>query len=769
MLKKISIFLVFGFIIVVSTNSVLAQSYSILQGFVYSETDQKPIAFANISVKNTPTGTITDALGQFKISIAPEKQTVIIVSHINYDKKEIIVSDSLFSSNIKIYLFPKAVQLSEVVVSAGLYEQSLEKLTTSANIISHREIVDNMNSNMIDMVASTPGFTQVWEYHSPIILRGLNSNRLIIMKDGNQRIGTFPGGYFGQDMNIYDTKKVEIIKGPASVIYGSGAISGIINVISNEPFGDNKNSIQLHSGYGSNNNEFLEMIKLCHKKEKFGISMNAKYRKTDNMVYGNGEIAENSNVEDRDIAINTGYKFSEKHKIILNANYHYGDWGKPRGFNGPTKRFTEVRNKEENIHTDIAYTYSPKKFVESVNLNLYYDNGWRDYYQYKYSTVSGNLSSLDLVHYKDNYGGGRFYTILNIAKNDKITAGIDGYIFRLDNPTEVFDYYNHTQGQIAGYSNAGQQNIGIFISNEWNIGKKIRIVSGIRYDIAEVVEGQSSGNTERTENRDAVSGNAGMVYSLNENTHFSFNAGRAFRMPTTEELFTTIISCKGIKIGNPDLLPEYSWNFDVGFRGSAINQKLKYEFALFYNLLEGFINEAPVANNPDVDFTYKNTDARLMGGEVSSSYSFKNVFKPSNTLNVGFGAAYVYGIDMSNNNNDPLFGMPPFKITGEIDYHGLVNKKWLTGYSLKFETEYAAAQNRIASIPEGTEGGPWGYIPSDPHTVFNFSAGLNSNSLPGSPKLRFIVKNIFDTDYQPFGSYIPAMGRNFKILLSFNF
>jgi len=769
MIKRTLTFIFLWLIGLICNNNSFAQSTTVLKGIVSDELTKEQISYANISIKNSATGTSSDAMGRFKINIEPKKQTIIIVSHINYYKKEIIINDSLLSKNLEIYLQPKAIQLSDVVISAGLYEQALEKLTTPANLITHREIVDNMNSNMIDMVATTPGFTQVWEYHSPIILRGLNSNRLIIMKDGNRRIGTFPGGYFGQDMNIYDTKKVEIIKGPASVIYGSGAISGIINVISNEPFGDNKNSIQLHSGYGSNNNEFLEMIKLCHKKEKYGISINGKYRKTDNMMYGSGEIAENSNVEDRDIAVNTGYKFSDKHKIILNANYHYGDWGKPRGFNGPTKRFTEIRNEEENLHTDIAYTYSPKKFVESVNLNLYYDNGWRDYYQYKYSTVSGKLSTLDLVHYKDDYGGGRFFTILNVAKNNKITTGVDGYIFRLDNPTDVFDYYNNTQGQIEGYTNAGQQNIGMFINDEWDISKKLRFVSGIRYDIAQVVEGQNIENTERTENRNALSGNAGMVYSLNDNTHFSFNAGRAFRMPTTEELFTKIISCKGIKVGNPDLLPEYSWNFDVGFRGFAINEKLKYDFSLFYNLLEGFINEAPVANNPDVDFTYKNTDAKLMGGEMSASYRFVNVLAPSNTLNLGLGAAYVYGIDLSGENYEPLFGMPPFKTTGELNYRGLINKKWITGYTLKFETEYAATQNRIASIPEGTEGGPWGYIPSDPHTVFNFSLGLNSNSLPGYPKLRFIMKNILDTDYQPFGSYIPAMGRNFKLLLSFQF
>jgi len=736
--------------------------------FISDQLTKEPISFANISIKNTANGTTTDAGGRFKINSDPEKQTVIIISHINYHKKEMVINNNLLSGKIDIYLKPKEIQLSDIIISASLYEQPLDKLTKPAGLISHREIVDNMSSNMIDMLDKTPGFTQVWEYHSPIILRGLNSNRLIIMKDGNRRIGTFPGGYFGQDMNIYDSRKVEIIKGPGSVIYGTGAISGIINMISGEPFDDNRNSVQLHSGYGGNNNEFLELVKACHKEENYGISINGKYRKTGEMVYGNGEIAENSNVEDRDISLNTGYKFSDAHKIIVNANYHYGDWGKPRGFNGPAKRFTKVRNEEENFHTDFSYSYTPKGFLESVNLNLYYDNGRRDYYQYKYSTISGNLSTLDLVHYKNDYGGGRLYTILNVSENNKLTAGVDGYLFRLDNPSEIFDYYNDTQGKIAGSKNAGQQNLGAFIHNEWQIVKKVQVVSGIRFDAATVVEGEKNSITGCNEKRDAFSGNAGLVYSPNEKTHISFNAGRAFRMPTSEELFTRVISCKGIKVGNPDLQPEYSWNFDAGFRGRALKQKFKYDLALFYNILDDFINEAP-AEEPDVDFTLKNTDAKLLGGEFSAAYRFDNILKPSNSLYIGTGAACVYGIDLSEGHDSPLFGIPPFKINAELDYRGLINKKWITGYSLIFDTEYAAAQNRIAEIPEGTDGGPWGYVPSDPHTVFNFATGLNSNSLPGYPKLRLILKNIFDTGYQPFGSYIPAMGRNFKMLLSFHF
>lgn len=759
---------IFLLMLILFPSFIFAQNFIELQGTVYHATTKKPIKFANISIKNSATGTTTDIKGKYKISIVKEKQTVIIVSHINYYKKEIIIKDNLSSENIDVYLLPKNTQLSDVIVSAGLYEQPIDKLTKSADLISHKKIIDNINSNMTDMLNKTPGFTQVWEYHSPIILRGLNSNRLIIMKDGNRRIGTFPGGYFGQDMNIYDCRKVEIIKGPGSVIYGSGAISGIINIISGEPFGDNKNSIQLHSGYGSNNNEFLELIKVCHKQEKFGISINGKYRKTGEMVYGNSEIAENSNVEDRDISVNTGYKFSNAHKIIVNANYHYGDWGKPRGFNGSNKRFTKVRNKEENLHTDFIYSYTPKGLVESVNINLYYDKGWRDYYQYKYSTINNNLSNLNLVHYKDNYSGGRFHTILNLTENNKLTTGIDGYFFRLNNPSEIIDYYNEIQGNFTGSENAGQQNLGAFINDEWEIGRKWQLTSGIRFDAATVIEGEKDTLTGQNEKREAFSGNAGLVYSPNKTTNISLNIGRAFRMPTTEELFTRIISCKGIKIGNPNLKPEYSWNFDLGVRGRILNQKLKYDIALFYNILEDFINEAP-SKEPDVDFTLKNTDAKLLGGEFSAAYRFDNVFKASNSLYFNTGIAYVYGINLSQEKNTPLFGIPPLKINTELKYRGLINKRWITGYSLKFDVEYTSSQNRIAKIPEGTDGGPWGYIPSDSHTIFNFAISLNSNSLPGYPKLRFIVKNILNNNYKPFGSYVPAMGRNLKLLLSFHF
>lgn len=746
-------------------NNLFAQNNSISGTVIDAET-QKPIQFINISIQGKSTGTTTDKSGKFELLIPSEKEFKLVFSHINYKKKEIAISDLKNKKNCILELMPKQEIIDNIVVSASLYKQSKTTLAKSAAIINSIEIKDNFKSNMIDVLSTTPGFTQVWEYHSPIILRGLNSKRLIMMKNGNRRIGNFPGGYFAQDMNIYDIKKIEIIKGPGSVIYGSGAISGIINIIDNEPFGKEENKANIMSGYGSNNNELLGVANLCFTKQNYGIRINGKYRKTNDYVYGNGETADNSNVEDRDLSLSTGMRLSSKQTLKLNADYHYGDWGKPRGFNGSTKRFTKIRNEENNLHANIGYSYKYEKFLEEINVNAYIDKGKRDYYKYKYSEVSGNLSSLELVHYKNIYGGGQIFALLNLSKISKLTVGADAYWFRLDNPTDVIDYYNNTEGSLAGNNNAGQQNVGVFIRNETELNKKLKLVSGVRYDYAEVLEGKNDTITGQQETRTAFSGNLGAVFSINKTTNLSANIGRAFRMPTAEEMFTEVISCKGTKKGNPDLNPEYSWNFDMGIRGNAFNNKLDYDFAVFYNILDDYICETQ-SNEEDIDFTFKNTDAVIFGGELTASYRFDNIIKAGNTLYTTLGSSYVYGIDKYISNDEPLFGVPPFKLNIDLNYRGLVNKHWITGYFIKLQTEYAAKQNRVAAVPEGTDPGPWGYEPSEQHTVLNMALGLNSNALPGHPKLRFIIKNLLDNDYQPFGSYIPAMGQNFKTTLSF--
>lgn len=655
-----------------------------------------------------------------------------------------------------------SLQLSDIVVSASLYEQPLERLPLSASVISREDIENEMHSNIIDVLATTPGFTQIWEYHSPLLLRGMASERLIVMKNGNRRIGTFPGGYFAQDMNIYEAQRVEIIKGPGSVIYGSGAVSGIVNIVDRPLYGAPQQHAKVLLGFGGNNKEALVVPRLSLRRERLGVSLDGKFKTTGDIVYGDGTTGENSSVTEGDVSLSAGGALADNHTVDLSASYHYGDWGKPRGFNGPGKAFTEVSNVENRFYSALGYEWAPGGVLETLSCNGYVDWGTRDYYQYKHSLVTGDRTSLDLVHYKDLYGGGRLFARIRPAVSLKVTTGIDGYAFTLDNPADIIDFYNDIKGHIPGHKGAGQENVGAFVNSELAAGPKLDINAGVRGDYARVNEGTFAEETNgRWEERTAVSGNAGLVFSPVKTTHLSLNIGRAFRMPTAEELFTKVISCKGIKKGNPELQPEYSINIDAGLRGQAFDGHMKYDLALFHNFLDQYIAEA-TSYDPEVEFTYKNVDARILGGELSASYRFEDVFRKANALHAGTGVAYVYGIDLSGSKETPLFGVPPLRILADLEYSGIMGDRNQFRYLFKLQSEYAAAQDRVAALPERSEGGPWGYVPSESHMVFNCTVGGSMLQLPLDMKFRVHVKNILNTEYYPFGSYIPAMGRNIK-------
>lgn len=738
-----------------------------LKGSIVHSEDKSPIAFVAMQVMQTSYGCMTDDDGCFELLIPDScMHHKLILSHVNFEQKVISVSCLLKQKQKPIVLKPKSNSVEDIIISANLYSQKKQNVSYSVQSISHREIEDNIQSNLIDVVNRTPGFSKVWEYHSPIILRGLNSNRLLILKNGSRRIGTFPGGYFGQDMNIYDTKKVEIIKGPASVVYGSGAISGIINVIGRSPLKKTKHPVRLFSAYGSNNHSFLEVAQLRYARNNWGLQVNGKYRKTGDMHYADGVLASNSGVEDRDVSVNGAYRWSLNHHSTLNLSYHYGDWGKPRGFNGPTKDFTKINNIEESFHLDLSHSMNYWQQKGSFHANIYFDQGNRDYYQMRYQyfrgKVSDKLSAGDIVHYSNLYGGARLYNHLALSNNNTLTYGMDYYLFKLDSPKDSYNYFEQTSGSTKGYEGAGQSDIGVYIKDEWSVLSTLKLNVGFRSDWAHVTQGKKADLESKQVDRQAFSGNLGCVYTLTQNNYLSINIGRAFRMPTSEELFAIVTSCKGIKAGNPSLKPEYSWNYDIGLKGLLLNQKMKYDLSLFVNDMNDFIGET-ASDEPGITYTYLNTDALLMGGELSASYQINSVFSPYNLLLIDLGASYVYGIDESVQEKDaPLFGIPPLKLRNEVKYVGFTSNKYIDSYKFAWITQYAAAQNRYKKPKPGSEAGPWGNQASLEHWLFDVIASVKVKQCVGQPRLTLKIHNVFDTYYKPFGSFIPAMGRNIQ-------
>ena len=125
-------------------------------------------------------------------------------------------------------------QLYKIIVTADRQKKSSGDISLPSAVVDHEEITEKMYTGMADLLEDTPGFSRVYDYHSPFILRGVSGTKMLVLRDGSPVFSSFPGGFMGQNVNIYDVDRVEVIRGPGSVIYGSGATSGIINIINRD-------------------------------------------------------------------------------------------------------------------------------------------------------------------------------------------------------------------------------------------------------------------------------------------------------------------------------------------------------------------------------------------------------------------------------------------------------------------------------------------------------------------------------------------------------
>ncbi len=671
----------------------------------------------------------------------------------------------------------KTIKPRKIVVTASRTEEDKQDIPLPASIIGEKDIEENIFSALVDTLDKTPGFTQIYEYHSPLLLRGMTSVRLIILKDGNRRMSSMPGGFMGQIINVYDVDRIEVIRGPGSVMYGSGATSGIINIISRDIFKDKGFKGKIGAAYGFNNKERMGLFLTGWNNGTLAMQLSGRYRCATNYFYGDGEEAENSFIEDKDISAKVGYKINDRNTFIVESDLHFGGpWGKPFGFN---KKPMLANNENDNTY-HVGANYTIKKIIifEKIFLSGFYDYETRDYSK-KILTVLGKVSDETVVNYKDKYGGGNIYGKIEIGQHDLI-IGSDGYMFKIWSPQTAINYVYKSTNKSKGSQGEGVSSIGAFIQNNWGVSKYINLITGLRYDIAEVFEGDNPsvnkaliGETDSSKIRDAVSGNAGMVCHTSKKSSLTLNIGRAFRMPSSTEMFSEKVTCGGTVLGNPGLEPEYSWNIDLGFRGSS--GCLEFDLSLFANFYHNLIERYPCTNISGVDQLYGNNEkARIIGGELVASYLMKNIIGKNQHLKPGLSFAHYRGDDLTDKENfwnyfheagPPLHKIPPARIKIFLRYLGYFQT---VDYFIEIDADHSLPKKRV---PEDELEFPWSNEDIDSYTLIGLAAGLKIYIMQGLESLKFNVKvnNLLDAEYYPFGSHILGKGRDIKIFVTMSF
>ncbi len=561
----------------------------VITGEIIDGISKKRIAYSYIHDNISEVNVVSDKEGKF-IFDTKGQDVVLMFDHISYKCKIENINCPIKDTSIIVVLDEKFISLdgAEVVEHVPLIKTS----ESYSNISVDKDIIeDKIATSLVSVLEEVPGVTVSSEYFSPIVLRGLKGKRLLITKDGNRRMGNYSSGFMGQSVNIYDLAKVEVIKGPASVIYGPGAIGGIINLKSTYPFFNPGFTGRVLSSYGFNNNEHSCMAGMNWALMDHAVSFSCRYRNADDYINGAGEKADYSRYKDKDVRLMYSKVFDNVQFTAESELHLGGPWGRPKGFSGTD--YIKLTNDNDNTwHSAITAIWNPTKKLKRLEASVYFDLEEREQIKDSFDKGSGLLSYREDISYKNYYCGWRELNVIELFENTELKVGTDGVLFRIESPTNETDYFLDTEIHNKVTKNAGVFMAGVYAEAEhYSINEKIKLRAGLRFDFSNVNEGSVHDTTLTTGRNSDVyswSGTSSFVYKLKSNISSSLQIARSCRLPDAREMFIVTSNTDGMIYGNPNLNPEYGLNIDAGLRGKLL--KSTFDFSLFCNFFNDFIS-----------------------------------------------------------------------------------------------------------------------------------------------------------------------------------
>ena len=755
-----------------------------LTGIVTDKADGKPIPGVLIAIPDLKTGTVTDIDGKFTINRLPKGNYLVQISYLGYTTLNKTFNGAK-STVLDVQLIAASIETGEVVVT-GLSKATEIRREPVPMVAISKTFIDqhSASGNVIDEIANLPGVSAVTtgpNISKPFI-RGLGYNRVITLQDGIRQEGQQWGDEHGIEVDQNSIDRVEIIKGPASLTYGSDAIGGVVNLISPNPVSEGQTLGSFTSIYGKNNGLLNESLKLQGNRNGlvWGTIISGKEAKDyqnqhDGRVYA-------TNFQEKDARVMIGLNKTWGYSY-LNASVFDDLQAIPDGSRDSLRRFTKQITDED--------TYRP--FVPASELNSYgiptlhqHVQLYRIYDNSSFAVGNGNL----IVNLGYQYSHRREYTHptepdipglnlqlhtytydfkynINLAKDYETTLGINGM------------YQNNSLGYSTDFPIPAyhQFDVGPFFVVKKTFGK-LDLSAGARYDTRSfngkaayidttsayyptLYTGPNPTTTQHVirqfdslnKNFSGASGGVGATYIFSNQFLVKGNIARGFRAPSIAEL-----SANGpdpgsqiYHIGDRSFKPEFSVQEDIGV--SLTLPKISVNMDVFNNDIQNYIYQQQVLN-PDGTperipafplydvFTYIQSKARINGGEIGVD------IHPVSWLHFENEATLTYGTNLGNGSHVPdslryLPFIPPLHTHSELratlikGVGRIRNAYGFVGF------DHFSVQNRFFSA-YGTETRTPGY------NLLSAGFGGNLVNSAGKTILKLFVEgtNLTNTNYQ---------------------
>jgi hemoglobin/transferrin/lactoferrin receptor protein len=676
----------------------------------------------------------------------------------------------------------KTYELMEVVVTTTRTPRIRLDTALPVGIVSVKDIEEQMPISVGDAIRELPGvslFNHGGIYYQNPSIRGLSGRRVIMLVDGDRINSEKTMGVTGFFLNTDDVRRIEVIRGPASVMYGTDGLGGVVNVITRDPFRKPGFVARIGVAGASNNLELVNTLTLRYVAPAWFMSASGRLRDADNYASGNKTI-DNSYYHDRSFRGEAGLRIG-RHTLRIEGMHHFSkNIGKAANnlddendrrifFPGDdVTRFTlryassDISNVVRRIQASAFYSYNYRHNV----IQIFRDPGeWRD-------------ASIRSDKYGDiHHTGCQGMLSLEPGDNHLLTTGFISNFKNVDIYTDSVTYMPPPLDPFVSprkidFDDAGEFSFGVYVQDEWAPWSFLQIDLGARFDLVkgwnQPVPTEEKLDPEEMHGEDyAFSGNFGLVFHSSETTRVTLNVGRAFRAAGIQEKYLTTTTCLGMYCGDADLKPEESLNIDLGFKGMV--RSLTFEVYGFNTLVDNLIAAAPQTQSDECDYRYTNTaEAWLMGGEARVSIWLEDLFFQHLDLKPFLSASYVWAKDRQS--GEPIPQIPPFCASAGIRFDARFDSVVRSLY-LELRVTYHDRQNRVAAHMDENGVRVEDETQTPQYILLDATAGMSLDKfwIFEGGRLNFLSENIADVAYRNHLSATEGIGRNFKLRLALDF
>ncbi len=737
----------------------------ILQGKVIDAITNDPLVGVNVYIHEFNQGAVTNLGGDFSLSFNDNVKNVLLqISFVGYKSKLLRINVEEWKNNTTIPLERESIIVNEVIVSAGRIA-SRDEIPVLVEKMGIQEMRSDGQINTMTALMKVPGVEQI-AYGTGVgkpVIRGMSFSRILSMYQGARYENQQWGADHGLGVNDLGIEAVEIIKGPASFLYGSGAVGGVVYLVDERPARRGKMLANLNSTLHSNTLGFRQTFGLRETKESgwfYGFNLahenHADYKDGNNRIIGNSRfntstLRVNTGLQKQWGVVNVGYTYHLQNLGIIEGSELDQSLSTTRSDRSMQLPFQKIQDHLLTLHGVVSIGKGRLETTFGHHFNL------REEIAESFTAVD-----LGLIQNNTTFDAKYFYE----KDNSENVLGLQGFYLQNKNmdgvskilipDAQIIDaslYYLYTLRK-----NNTTYQAGLRYDARNTVGDA---TASVIQDYGYTFPNKPSELVTLSTQHSGASGSVGVIHKFSKELNVKTNFSSGFRAPDLAELFSSgeHPGTQRFELGNTESKREQ--NFQLDFALEYGTPMLSFELSPFLNMVANYIYFTPTGEPVDgtdlIVWSFDQENARLFGGELRAK------LRPLNKKKLVLSSSFsmVRGVNPQTKEAMPLIPADRIMSSATWNFNDLEK---LTNMKIQVNYNYVSQQDRLSAREEVS------YMGETTPSFHLLGANLGTDLNFGSQKLQLnlAVNNLLNEAYvdhlsflRPFN--INNIGRNFTL------